>query len=230
MISSESKNLAEEYSRILHRKIGSHVKQIFLFGSHARGDAWAGSDYDMLVIVDKRTPDIREKTLDIAEEMMNKYEKLFSTLIYDEDEWQKSARISFCLEHKAGGNTTLSGYKPTPDTLKAMLKKAQEKLEVAKKDFESGYFGDSSSRAYYAVFHAISADLAERGLTFASHAQTIGAFNREFIKERVFPSNTFRKIQRLFENRQMADYDWNFTFEKDHAEEDITDAEWLVNE
>jgi len=80
--------LAEEYANILRQKLGRSLKQIFLFGSYARGDAWEGSDYDILVVVDKRSPGIREKTLDISVEMMNKHEKLFAVLLYDEKEWR----------------------------------------------------------------------------------------------------------------------------------------------
>jgi len=79
--------LAEEYANILRQKLGRRLKQVLLFGSYARGDAWEGSDYDILVVVDKRTPGIREKTLDISVEMMNKHEKLFAVLLYDEKEW-----------------------------------------------------------------------------------------------------------------------------------------------
>ena len=122
----------------------------------------------------------------------------------------------------------MSDYKPTGDVLKAMIIKAEQKLEVARNDFKFEYYGDAVSRAYYAVFHAISAVLAKNGLAFSSHAQTIGAFNREFVKKEIFPRDTYRKIQRLFEDRQLADYDWNLTFEKDIAEQDIIDAEWLV--
>lgn len=74
----------------------------------------------------------------------------------------------------------MNDYKPTNKILKAMIHKAEEKLEVARKDFEMGYYGDATSRAYYAVFHAISAVLAKHGLTFSSHAQTIGTFNCMF--------------------------------------------------
>jgi len=88
----------------------------------------------------------------------------------------------------------MSDYKPTDDTLKAMIRKAEEKLAVAKKDFEYGYYGDAASRAYYSVFHAISAVLAKKGLTYSSHTQTIGAFNREFVKKDIFPRHTYRKI------------------------------------
>lgn len=96
-------NLVEEYSKIVRSKLGSRIKQIILYGSQARGDAWEGSDVDMLIIVDKRTPDIREKTLDVAVEMMNKYEKLFSTLIYDEEEWQKAQEFPLAWNIKQEG-------------------------------------------------------------------------------------------------------------------------------
>ena len=34
-------------------KLGGHLRQVLLFGSRARGDATATSDYDLLVIVDQ---------------------------------------------------------------------------------------------------------------------------------------------------------------------------------
>ena len=67
----------------------------------------------------------------------------------------------------------MTDYKPTDETLKAMIEKAEEKLDIATKEFEMGYYGDAVSRAYYAVFHAISAVLAHNGLTYSSHTQTI---------------------------------------------------------
>ena len=68
-IDKNSENLAEEYAAILRSKLGSCLKQVILFGSQARGDSWEGSDHDILIIVNKRIPDIREKTLDAAVEM-----------------------------------------------------------------------------------------------------------------------------------------------------------------
>jgi uncharacterized protein (UPF0332 family) len=65
-------------------------------------------------------------------------------------------------------------------------------------------------------------------LSFSSHSQAIGAFNREFVKTGVFPGDTARKIQRLFEDRQTADYDWSIHVDEATASEDVRDAEWLV--
>jgi predicted nucleotidyltransferase len=40
------------------RALGVRLRQILLFGSRARGDATAQSDYDMLVVVDKVDRDV----------------------------------------------------------------------------------------------------------------------------------------------------------------------------
>jgi len=113
--------------------------------------------------------------------------------------------------------------------LKAMLDKASEKCEIAQKIFEQGYFNDASSRAYYAAFHAVSAALASKGLSYSSHAQTIGAFNREFVKTSVFPAEFSRILQRLFENRQIGDYNLNQSIGKEEAEKDLRDARRLLD-
>jgi len=123
----------------------------------------------------------------------------------------------------------MNQHQATPQTLRAMLKKAQQKLAAARKDMEFRFFGEASSRAYYAAFHAVSAVLAHHGLAFSSHAQTLAAFNREFVKTAVFPSDTFRKLQRLFEDRQLADYDWTRDVDKKTAQKNLDDAQWLVD-
>jgi len=116
----------------------------------------------------------------------------------------------------------------TPEALQAIIAKAEEKLSAARRDFEAGAFGDVSSRAYYAAFHAITAVLASRGLAFSSHAQTLGAFNREYIKSGIFPRDSFRIVQRLFEDRQVADYDWSRSIDLETARLDLEDAAGLV--
>ena len=123
----------------------------------------------------------------------------------------------------------MNQHQATPQVLRAMLKKARQKLAADRKDMEFGFFGEASSRAYYAAFHAVSAVLAHHGLAFSSHAQTLAAFNREFVKTKVFPADTFRKLQRLFEDRQIADYDWTRDVDKQTAQKDLDDAQWLVD-
>jgi len=89
-LNKTEKAIVKQFKNILQQALGDRLVELRLFGSHARGDSNEGSDYDILVIVDRRTNDIREMILDVNVKMMNRYEKLFATLIYDESEWQKA--------------------------------------------------------------------------------------------------------------------------------------------
>ncbi len=85
--------LAQEYASLVRAKLGSHVKGVILFGSQARGDATEKSDYDLLVVLDKKTPSNRDAVLDTGTEMLNRYDRLFAALIYDEQEWSRTRRF-----------------------------------------------------------------------------------------------------------------------------------------
>ena len=115
------------------------------------------------------------------------------------------------------------------DVIKAMLSKAQEKLKTAQIDFDNERHNDSVSRSYYAVFHSISAVLLSKGLHFSSHAQTIGAFNREFIRTKQFPDAFTKAIRKLFKERQMGDYDFESYIDVNVAKEDLKEAEKIIN-
>jgi uncharacterized protein (UPF0332 family) len=114
------------------------------------------------------------------------------------------------------------------DELRRMLEKAENKLKTARIDFDSGQYDDSVSRAYYAIFHALSAVLLAKGFAFSSHSQVIGAFNKEYVKTGVFPKEYTAIIQGLFSDRQTADYDFVGTIDKAIAEEGIRNAEKII--
>ena len=90
---SSPSDRAHEYANLLRAKLGPRLKQVVLFGSQARGDAREGSDYDFLVVVDERTRNIREMVLDAGVEMLNRYDQLFASLLYSEDEWRDSQQF-----------------------------------------------------------------------------------------------------------------------------------------
>jgi uncharacterized protein (UPF0332 family) len=57
----------------------------------------------------------------------------------------------------------------TKEILNGYLEKAQKKLEVAEKLFNSGDYEDSVSRAYYAIFHATQGLLLTEGQKADTH-------------------------------------------------------------
>ena len=79
----------QEFATLLRQRLGSHLRQILLFGSHARGDAQDGSDYDMLVVVDQRTPELRAIILEVESQLMERYGALVATVLHSEAEWQQ---------------------------------------------------------------------------------------------------------------------------------------------
>ncbi|MFA6471802.1 MAG: HEPN domain-containing protein [Candidatus Latescibacterota bacterium] len=114
------------------------------------------------------------------------------------------------------------------DTIKSMLAKARDKIDTARIMLENGKFDDVVSRSYYAVFHTISAALYSKGLSFSTHSQVIGAFNREFVKNGVFPPSFTKMIKLMFNERQTGDYDFDSWIDEQTARESLENAETIV--
>lgn len=110
--------------------------------------------------------------------------------------------------------------------IKEMLIKSHKKLKTALTNLEHEEYDDSVSRSYYAVFYVISAVLLSKGLHFSTHAQTIGAFNREFVKIGEIPVLT-KTIEKLFSERQVGDYDFQSYLDA-IAKEDLEEAEKII--
>lgn len=91
--------------------------------------------------------------------------------------------------------------------IKEMILKSEEKLRMSKLLLDNKGYDDSVSRSYYAIFHLLSAVLFTKDLSFSSHKEVIGAFNKYFIKTHIFPDYFSKKIEQLFRLRQTGDYD-----------------------
>ncbi len=62
------------------------------------------------------------------------------------------------------------------------------------------------NRAYYAMFYAVLAVLATKGLGSSKHSGAISLFDREFVKPGDLPKELSRSLHMAFERRQQADY------------------------
>jgi predicted nucleotidyltransferase len=56
----------ERYKALLVSRYGDRLRELVLFGSHARGDAHEESDVDLLVVIDDLTPNERRDAIDLA--------------------------------------------------------------------------------------------------------------------------------------------------------------------
>ncbi len=82
--------ILKEFVAKLRSRLGPSLRHVVLFGSRARGDHHEGSDYDLLVIVDYRTPEIRSLILNLETDLMDRHGVLIATVLRSEQEWQRS--------------------------------------------------------------------------------------------------------------------------------------------
>jgi uncharacterized protein (UPF0332 family) len=68
-----------------------------------------------------------------------------------------------------------------------------------------------------------------KNMTFSSHSQTIGAFNKEFVRHGVFPKEFNKILDRLFMDRMDADYATYFGLSESRARKNVDDAEKILN-
>ena len=87
--------LAREYARRLAARLGDNLVSVTLYGSRARGDAREGSDFDLIVQVRERSKETQEIVVDVDCGMMNDFDELFVGMVYDEQEWARTARFPF---------------------------------------------------------------------------------------------------------------------------------------
>ena len=67
------------------------------------------------------------------------------------------------------------------DEIKALLEKAENRLEVSRSLFENGYYGDAVRRAYYCMFFAAKALLLAKNISAKTHRGLIRKFGLEFV-------------------------------------------------
>ncbi len=87
--------LASKFAQVIRDKLGNKIEKIILFGSHSRGEATTESDYDFLLLVKNRNRSLRETVLDIEADMLDKHNKLFTSVIYDSKQWNFSKFTPF---------------------------------------------------------------------------------------------------------------------------------------
>jgi len=88
----------------------------------------------------------------------------------------------------------------------------------------------AANRAYYAMFYAVLALLATKGLGSSKHSGTISLFDREFVKPGDLPKELSRALHLAFERRQQADYGELVQFDESAATRALEEAELFLQE
>mgnify|MGYP001084001992 CR=1 FL=1 len=111
---------------------------------------------------------------------------------------------------------------------KALLERGFEKLEVAKFLFENGYYSDSVSRAYYAMFFAARALLVFKKIYPKTHRGTITQIGLEFVNKGYLDMVYAKALATAQEDREEADYGVVSKITKEEAEEILNDGEAFI--
>ena len=87
----------------------------------------------------------------------------------------------------------------------------QYRIETAKSDLKSadilmkeGEYRGANNRAYYAIYHAISAVHALDGKSYKRHKDTLANFNKDYVKTEIFSGDFGRKIAQAEEQIMTA--------------------------
>ena len=104
------------------------------------------------------------------------------------------------------------------------LDTAKDDIKSAKILLDAEEYRGANNRAYYGIYHAISAIHALDGNAYKRHKDAIANFNKDYIKNEVFPRRLGKRIAEAEEIRHASDYDDFYIATKEEAEEQIETA------
>ncbi|MBM3236092.1 HEPN domain-containing protein [Candidatus Poribacteria bacterium] len=116
-----------------------------------------------------------------------------------------------------------------PET-QGWLDKAESSLNAAKMLLREGYISESVSRAYYAMFYAAKAMLAEDGISRNKHSGVIANFGERYARTGRITREFHKQLNTAFEERSRADYEYSWRMTEADARIRITEAEAFVQE
>ncbi len=116
------------------------------------------------------------------------------------------------------------------DLVRYRMETAQSDLQSAEILLKEKEYRGANNRAYYAIYHAISAVHALDGRSYKRHKDTLANFNKDYVKTEIIPKTFGRRIARAEEIRHASDYDDFYIATKEKAEEQIITARELIEQ
>jgi uncharacterized protein (UPF0332 family) len=113
--------------------------------------------------------------------------------------------------------------------VKYRIESAQNDLRSAKALRDIDDYKGANNRAYYAVFHAITAVHGLNKKAYKRHKDAVSNFNKEYVKTEIFPRTMGRRIAELEEIRHASDYDDFYIASKEEVNEAIDTATEFVS-
>lgn len=116
------------------------------------------------------------------------------------------------------------------ETIRAWMSLADEKIVVAQKLADLGYFDDAVSRAYYGMFYAAKAALVSIDVDTKSHTGVLSQFNQHFVKTGQIDKRYGRMLALVMQAREASDYSPEISVSQENARAIIADAQAFIAE
>jgi predicted nucleotidyltransferase len=102
-LKTETDSVLTVIKQRVYEVLGDKVRQIILFGSRSRGDAEKDSDYDILLLVERRTRALEDQIDDIAYEMLDGYGAVVVIFVFEVETFeQETQEPLFCNIRREG--------------------------------------------------------------------------------------------------------------------------------
>ena len=108
------------------------------------------------------------------------------------------------------------------------IETAKSDVKSAKILMEAKEYRGANNRAYYGIYHAISAIHALDERAYKRHKDALANFNKDYVKTEIFPRSLGKRIAEAEEIRHASDYDDFYIATKEEAQEQIATAEELI--
>lgn len=93
------------------------------------------------------------------------------------------------------------------DLVRYRIETAKSDVKSAKILLDAGEYRGANNRAYYSIYHAISAIHALDGNAYKKHKDALVNFNKNYVKTEIFPRSLGRRIAEAEEIRHASDSD-----------------------
>jgi uncharacterized protein (UPF0332 family) len=114
------------------------------------------------------------------------------------------------------------------DLVRYRIETAKSDLTAAQILLDAKEYRGANNRAYYAIYHAITAVHALNGRSYKRHKDALANFNKDYIRTEIFPRTIGRKIVDAEEIRHASDYDDFYIATIDEAKEQMDTASELI--
>jgi predicted nucleotidyltransferase len=87
----------------MRERLGSHLKQVILFGFRASGDDIPGSEYDCLVVLDEASPALVDVIDELAGDILDQHNAVFSVFAISEEKYRQETYDPFLMNVRGEG-------------------------------------------------------------------------------------------------------------------------------